>query len=85
MKVKIGQYLLISITKLRFQHIKYININIMATQTDTTTAIQGTAARLLADQSVGDFKSRIPTSYDKDAEAGLKGYPAAKVSNPNIY
>ncbi|KAJ3499691.1 hypothetical protein NLG97_g158 [Lecanicillium saksenae] len=45
----------------------------MATQT-----IQSTAARLLADQSQGQYKSRIPTSYDKDGEAGLKGWPAAK-------
>ncbi|KAK2594344.1 hypothetical protein QQS21_007945 [Conoideocrella luteorostrata] len=46
----------------------------MATQTTQTTK----TAQLPADQSLGDFKSRIPTSYDKDAEAGLKGYPAAK-------
>ncbi|KAJ6780638.1 hypothetical protein PWT90_01734 [Aphanocladium album] len=47
--------------------------NTLATQT-----IQSTAARVMADQSQGQYKSRIPTSYDKDAEAGLKGYPAAK-------
>lgn len=52
----------------------------MATQTIETT--QSITAKLMADQSLGDFKSRIPTSYDVDAEAGLKGYPAAKVSYP---
>ncbi len=58
-------------------------LKVTAKDTMDTQTTQGSAARLLADQSQGQYKSRIPMSYDKAAEAGLEGYPAAKVRNTN--
>lgn len=47
----------------------------MAILTDTNTP-----ARLAAKGAQGVYKEHLPISYDKDAEEGRKGYPAAKVS-----
>ncbi|CAK38041.1 hypothetical protein CBS63078_6710 [Aspergillus niger] len=45
----------------------------MAILTDTNTP-----ARLAAKGAQGVYKEHLPISYDKDAEEGRKGYPAAK-------